>query len=286
MDSTCGKILIAEDHKINQEVFRQQLALLGKSADIADDGREALKLWESGHYAILFADLHMPEMDGYELTVAIRTAEKENNLSRMPIIAFTANDFEEVAEHCLALGMDDYLCKPVKLTSLKVLLEKWLPTEVKPEKADNTDGDALKPKKEVSFLETMGIPAPKSDSGHADIPAAPLSKGGMPIDVDVLKASIGNDEEMIKELLADFRLSTAKIAEELYGTCAAKQTTAAGALAHKLKSSSRLVGAMVLGEICAAMEKAGNHDDLNKLNTLLPNFKRELVKVEEFCDEY
>ena len=125
-------ILVAEDNEINQKVILQQLMLLGQTADIANNGREALGLWTSGDYAILFADLHMPAMDGYELTAAIRAAENvvnetEPNKARMPIIAFTANAIKGEAERCLAIGMDDYLSKPVQLVNLKAMLEKWLP---------------------------------------------------------------------------------------------------------------------------------------------------------------
>ena len=82
-------ILVAEDNEINQKVILQQLMSLGLTADVASNGIEALKLWQSGDYSILFVDLHMPEMDGYELTAAIRSGE--NGHSHIPIIAFTAN---------------------------------------------------------------------------------------------------------------------------------------------------------------------------------------------------
>jgi len=81
-------ILVAEDNEINQKVILQQLTLLGQTADIANNGREALERWQSGDYAILITDLHMPEMDGYELTAAIRAAEigaGETNKPRKPI---------------------------------------------------------------------------------------------------------------------------------------------------------------------------------------------------------
>jgi len=106
-------ILVAEDNEINQKVILQQLTLIGQTADIANNGREALEMWQSGDYAILFADLHMPVMDGYELTAAIRAAEKTanetgTNQPRIPIIAFTANALKGEADHCLAIGMDDF----------------------------------------------------------------------------------------------------------------------------------------------------------------------------------
>ncbi|MDO8466130.1 MAG: ATP-binding protein [Gallionella sp.] len=124
-------ILIAEDNEINQKVLLQQLKLLGQTADVASDGREALERWQSGDYGLLFTDLHMPEMDGYELTTAIRAAEKTAangiNKPRVPIIAITANALKGEADHCRAIGMDDYLSKPVQLINLKAMLKKWLP---------------------------------------------------------------------------------------------------------------------------------------------------------------
>ncbi|MDO8466495.1 MAG: Hpt domain-containing protein, partial [Gallionella sp.] len=108
----------------------------------------------------------------------------------------------------------------------------------------------------------------------------------VPVDVNVLKALIGDDEATIREFLHDFRLSAAKIAAELRTACAAGETAAAGALAHKLKSSSRSVGALALGELCAAMEKAGKAGNTEALAALLPQFERELASVESFLEEY
>jgi two-component system sensor histidine kinase/response regulator len=106
-------ILVAEDNEINQKVIRQQLDLLGYAADVATTGREALRRWQSGNYALLLTDLHMPEMDGYDLTLQIRVAEAGR--ARMPIVALTANALRGESERCLAVGMDDYLSKPTPL---------------------------------------------------------------------------------------------------------------------------------------------------------------------------
>ena len=121
-------------------------------------------------------------------------------------------------------------------------------------------------------------------------PALPLQGGGdvsnMPVDVNILKALIGDDEAMIREFLHDFRASAAKIAAELRAACAAEEAAAAGALAHKLKSSARSVGALALGELCAAMEKAGKTGDTTELAALLPRFEQELASVEGFLEGY
>jgi PAS domain S-box-containing protein len=118
-------ILVAEDQISNQEVIRRQLNRLGYACEIAKDGMEALKMWRSKPYALLLTDCHMPHMDGFGLTAAVRNLEKNSN-SRAPIIAITANVLQGEAERCLASGMDGFLPKPVDLKTLRAALEKWI----------------------------------------------------------------------------------------------------------------------------------------------------------------
>lgn len=131
------RILVVEDDEINQEVIRQQLTLLGYQADIAVDGQEAMKLWHSGHYPLVLSDLHMPNMDGYQLAEAIRAEEAKVGAGRTAFVVLTANAFQEEVERCSAAGMDDYLSKPVPLSVLKALMEKWLPLDVSTYRVDN-----------------------------------------------------------------------------------------------------------------------------------------------------
>ena len=121
-------ILVAEDNEINQEVVQHQLGLLGYRTDVTNDGREALERWQSGDYALLLTDLHMPEMDGFQLTAAIRASEHGER--HIPIIALTANALKGEADNCRAAGMDDYLSKPTRLADLEAMLSKWLPAAV------------------------------------------------------------------------------------------------------------------------------------------------------------
>ena len=117
------RILLAEDNEINREVMQEQLHLLGYPCDTACDGAEAFALWQNGTYALLLTDCHMPNMDGFELTNAIRGEEKDTHLT---IIAVTANAMMGEAERCCELGMNDYLSKPVRLEVLEEKLNKWL----------------------------------------------------------------------------------------------------------------------------------------------------------------
>jgi signal transduction histidine kinase/CheY-like chemotaxis protein/HPt (histidine-containing phosphotransfer) domain-containing protein len=120
-------ILVAEDNPTNQKVILQQLQLLGHAADIAADGGQAFEMWESGDYALLLTDLHMPRMDGYDLALAIRVAEKKHDLRRTPIIALTANALPGEDDRCRRSGMDGYLKKPAKLQALDSALQRLLP---------------------------------------------------------------------------------------------------------------------------------------------------------------
>jgi HPt (histidine-containing phosphotransfer) domain-containing protein len=105
-----------------------------------------------------------------------------------------------------------------------------------------------------------------------------------PVDVNVLKKLVGDDETIIREFLHDFRISTEEIAAELRTACAQGNTAAVVAAAHKLKSSARSVGALALGELCAEMEQAGKAKQTAELAALLPSFEAEMAAVNEYLD--
>jgi len=84
--------------------------VLGYECEIADDGVQGLELWKSERFDVVLADCHMPKMDGYEMTVAIRALEKEQNLKASPVIVLTANALQGGADCCH--GMDDDLSNP------------------------------------------------------------------------------------------------------------------------------------------------------------------------------
>ncbi|MFC6674149.1 PAS domain-containing protein [Marinobacterium aestuariivivens] len=135
-------LLVAEDNEANQKVLAHQLALLGYAADIAENGQRALELWRSGDYVLLLTDLHMPEMDGYQLATAIRSEDLKNYPK--PIIALTANALKGEAKRCFDVGMDDYLTKPARLEELNAVLDRWMPGGA-PEPTDTSRG-AIRPR--------------------------------------------------------------------------------------------------------------------------------------------
>lgn len=248
-------ILVAEDDPINQKVILHQLALLGYAAEVADNGAEALRLWRAGFYALLLADLHMPEMDGYELTREIRKAEKASAASNdkpahLPILALTANALRGEESHAFAAGMDAYLTKPIALGELRAALTKWLP----------------------AFAGKTG----PTTSRKATLPATapPL------IDLSLLADLIGQDEEAMHELLQDYRASARKQADDIKAAAVRHDAVHVSSIAHKLKSSSRSVGAQALGDLCANLENAAKLGDRDALLASFAEFERTHAAVD------
>jgi PAS domain S-box-containing protein len=119
-----ARILLAEDNAFSQRVASLMLAKLGCQVDIATSGREAIRLLGEHRYDLVLMDCQMPEMDGYEATLAIR--RQTGPESRVPIIALTAHAMYGDRERCVAAGMNDYISKPVKIEALRTILTKWL----------------------------------------------------------------------------------------------------------------------------------------------------------------
>ena len=117
------KSLIVEDNIINQKVLKKLLDKINISADIAKNGFEALSLYEKNDYDIIFMDLHMPEMDGFQATEKIHALPKYQ-INPTPIIAVTASAFEEDKIKAISMGMDDFITKPVVLKNLEELIAK------------------------------------------------------------------------------------------------------------------------------------------------------------------
>ena len=113
------EILVAEDDLINQAVFHALFSAMGYPINCVANGREAVKALNAKRYDIVFMDLDMPYMDGYEATVQIRALERKHGSQPVLIVALTANAIAGVRDKCLAVGMDDFLSKPVKMGELQ-----------------------------------------------------------------------------------------------------------------------------------------------------------------------
>lgn len=120
-------VLVAEDNLINQKVAKKIFERKGMNVEIVDNGEKALEAARNNRYDIIFLDINMPRMDGYEATRKIRKEEAEGE--RVPIIALTASAMKGDRETCLEAGMDDYVSKPINRKELNQVLDKWIAAE-------------------------------------------------------------------------------------------------------------------------------------------------------------
>ncbi len=124
------QVLVVEDNRINQKVVCRMLDRLGASADVVSDGEEAVRAVTESAYALVLMDCQMPVLDGYEATRRIRGLAEPRG--RVPIVAMTAGAMTGDRERCLEAGMDDYITKPIEMTELEAVLERFLERAARP----------------------------------------------------------------------------------------------------------------------------------------------------------
>jgi CheY-like chemotaxis protein len=122
-----GRVLVVEDNPTNQKVIQALLGRAGATTVLAENGQLAVAAIMAGESAdLILMDLQMPVMDGYAATERIRRWEQDNGRPRRPIVAVTADAFEEDRRRCLDAGMDDFLAKPIASDALTAVLDRWL----------------------------------------------------------------------------------------------------------------------------------------------------------------
>ncbi|MEX0584800.1 MAG: response regulator, partial [Natronospirillum sp.] len=249
------RILVAEDSATNREVVRLQLHRLGAETVLVDDGARALAAWQQGDIDILLTDCHMPIMDGFALTAAIRSSNRDK-YRRTPIVALTANAMGGENKRCIEAGMDFYLPKPTSLIKLhKVLLECALAIA----RAENNH--------EAIILKDSG-------SGVAEAANKALSE------------IVGPDEilhkKLIRHFLQDLPLKLAAITQALE----ANQLRVAAQSAHSLKSAARTLGAETLAGLCQRLEQAEHLGDSSHVSATLEALQVEGARVKNSLETW
>ncbi|PPR24561.1 MAG: hypothetical protein CFH38_00841, partial [Alphaproteobacteria bacterium MarineAlpha10_Bin1] len=263
-------ILLAEDNLTNQDVIRRQLNMLGYTMEIANDGKEALELFNAKSFAILLTDCHMPNMDGFELTQSIRESEQDGG-SRFPIVAITASVMKEEVDRCFAAGMDDCLAKPLEMKKLNATLRKWMPAPV--------GGVA-----EAVIDLDMASATEKSESERNSDGADGVDGVDGAIDPAALKSMFGDDDATFKEILKGFIDPAVSDAGDIESAFADRSADGVAKAAHKLKSSARSVGANELADLCQDLEMAGKAADWGEIDNSAPRLASVVQRVVAYID--
>ena len=130
------RILLAEDNEVNQRLTSRLLERMGHRVTIAENGQTAVRLWSEQEFDLVAMDMQMPIMDGLEATEEIRAREK-NSGKHVPIVAMTANAFEEDRERCRRAGMDGYIAKPVSTKAIEMEIARVMEAQIRAEKLED-----------------------------------------------------------------------------------------------------------------------------------------------------
>ena len=281
------RVLLVEDNPINQEVAAGLLEMLGLPCDVANNGIEALAKLASTQglerYCLILMDCQMPEMDGYETTKRIRGGEFDKTSRDLPIIAITANAMTGDRERCLAVGMNDYISKPIDVDELHEKVRRWLDGRVQlsplnwrgaddaSAKANAASGDppsldaasvdatSVNVTRETSQKETQAMPFGMSSSGKSDDSAS--AGDGLPRQrwdqAAALKRVNGKPERIVKLIRMYINASEERMGalqEQLAAPSLSFESMRA--TAHALKGVTGNLGAEQLMDTFASLEKA------------------------------
>ncbi|WP_320045296.1 PAS domain S-box protein [uncultured Desulfobacter sp.] len=250
-----ARVLLVEDNEINQEVAKNILEQFGLSVDTAFNGRVACRKVEANLYDLILMDMQMPVMDGLEASRKIR--EIPNGV-RVPIVALTANAFEEDRKRCMEAGMNGFVAKPFEPEQLHAVLARWIP---------GRDGI-----EDYIYGETV---PEKSSAVNKDDTFSH-------IDQEIGLKYVKNIEIYYK-MLNRFLAQQADVSTHIESSLQKKDMASVRRLAHSLKGSAGMLGMHELYEIAASYENlVRNGAGDQELNASLEALHKELSAV---CEE-
>jgi CheY-like chemotaxis protein/HPt (histidine-containing phosphotransfer) domain-containing protein len=255
-------ILLAEDAPINQKVAVSTLSKMGFEVTVAKDGIKAVSLCQEEAFSVILMDCQMPNMDGFEATVAIRLLEQTGD-SHIPIIALTANAMASDRDRCLESGMDDFVPKPFSREVLYNTLNKWI--------------------KSTSSTEPETQPlSQEKDSTNTEMPTIAEDLIDFQA-LDQLREAMGEDFE---ELIPVFIESAREILNQLKASFDAGVLPVFSRHAHSLKSSSANLGGFQLSSMAANLEESAKQGNLPEWEQFFEPLTSEFDRIEAALLDY
>lgn len=245
-----ARLLLVEDHAVNQMVAERMLEKLGLTVETVHSGRAAIEAIRARDYDLVFMDCQMPEMDGYEATRRIRAAEKPG--THLPIVAMTAHAMTGDREKCLESGMDDYLSKPITLERLSDVISSFLPNVVCATQIDATREDRQ--------AETVSL--------------------------QTLSSIYGTDRTGLAALIQIFIEDTERRLELIGKAHVSGDAAGIRHLAHSLKGSCANVGAERMREISSRLESSARDPDSRETEDFIQQLRGEFILVGEALERY
>lgn len=250
------RILVAEDNAFNSQLLEQLLAQRGHRARVASDGREALSLAEDGAFDLLLLDIHMPELDGFQVAQAIRQREQTTG-RHLPIIALTARSSEADRQRCLAAGMDDFLAKPIQASNLWSVIDRVM--------AAHPPADGLQIGPQTNLLDPVVLLA--ACGGNANILAkiCRTFQSCLPEQLLAVQTALdGGDAPRLREAahklsstVAAFSTVAGAVVSRLEDRAAADQLDACRPLVRELESLAHELVNQVDGLSIESLQRAG-----------------------------
>lgn len=267
-----GHILVAEDARTNQVLIKSLLKRVGLQVTIAKDGNEAVQRALAKEFDLIFMDIEMPNMNGYEATKALR---KEG--LRTPIIALTAYAMKGDDEKCFTAGCDDYISKPIEHQTLMHILSKYLSA-----KSGDMSRRIDSVKSEVVQLNQLCSDTASSDTAPTE--PADEQYGEFPVDFATIN-KIYDDKDVLKETVKVFLEEAPQTIELLAEAIEAMDSQNVKIYAHKLKGLARHVAARKLSDLLYHLETKGREEKLEGAEALFADIQAEFEKLESFLSQ-
>ncbi len=277
-------ILVAEDNRVNQIVATGMLRSRGHTVDVVETGAAAVEAVRSNDYDLVLMDVQMPEMDGIEATRVIRGRDGDD----LPIVALTAHALQEERERCLDAGMDDFLVKPFKPQDLFAMVDRWGVGRGE-EQDDEAVGHPLSAEAPSGGASAKAAPGDEGpdDQGPDDEAAPETAPVEPPVDLEGFRATLreAGIEEVADATLQVFMSEADERTARLEQALADDDAEGIASAAHAVKSASRNIRALRLGDLLETLELAGKDGDLDRVHELGPDVFAELERVTAFLQD-